>query len=287
MQQIEIDAYAPAHIAARVEKVGVTKGNLDFWSTFMLAVLAGVFISFGAVFCTYVIHDSTLSVSLTKLLGGLVFCIGLILVVVAGAELFTGNNFLVMAFASKKITLQQLMRNWTIVFIGNLVGSLLIVFLLAMCGQWTEGSCGVGLKALAIANAKVNLGISTAFFRGILCNMLVCLAVWLCFSCRSTTDKILSILFPITMFVAMGFEHSVANMYFIPAGLVLKGNSQITAAIAASGKPMDLSNLTVGGFLFKNLIPVTLGNIVGGAILVGVIYWFIYLRPAKQQQENK
>lgn len=284
MQQFEIDAYTPAQMAARVEKAGIIKGNLDFFSTFTLAMLAGAFIAFGAILYTYVIHDSSLSVGLTKLLGGLVFCLGLILVIVAGAELFTGNNLIVMAYVSKKITLKRVLRNWGIVFVGNLVGSLGLVFLVWLSGQWAAGGHAVGVKALMIANGKVNLTFTQALSRGILCNILVCLAVWLCFSGRSVTDKVLAIIFPITAFVALGFEHSVANMYFVPAGLVLKQDAQVlSAATQMLGQLPDLSRLTIPGFLVRNLLPVTLGNIIGGGFLVGIVYWFVYLRSASAE----
>jgi len=279
MKDFDIDAYTPAQMAARVEKAGIAKGNLDFLSMFILSVMAGAFIAFGAMLYTYVIHDSSLSPGLTKLLGGLVFCLGLILVIVAGAELFTGNNLIVMAYVSRKITLKKLLFNWAVVFSGNLVGSLVVVFLLSQTGQWTGPGVGVAVKALMIANAKVNLTFVQALSRGIFCNTLVCLAVWLCFSGRSVTDKILAIIFPITAFVALGFEHSVANMYFIPAGLILKQDPQVlSAAGKILGQVPDLSRLTTYGFLVRNLLPVTVGNIIGGSCLVGIIYWFVYLR---------
>lgn len=279
MESFEIDAYAPAQMATRVEKAGIIKGNLDFISTFTLAVMAGAFIAFGAVLYTYVIHDSQLSIGLTKLVGGLVFCLGLILVIVAGAELFTGNSLIVMAYVSRKVTLEQLLRNWVIVFIGNFVGSLAIVFLIWLSRQWTSADSAVGVKALMIAKSKVNLAFWQAFSKGILCNILVCLAVWLCFSGRSVTDKILAIIFPITAFVALGFEHSVANMYFIPAGLLIKQSPQVLeAAQNALGQAPDLSRLTISGFLVHNLLPVSIGNIIGGGFLVAIIYWFVYLR---------
>jgi len=279
MESFEIGAYAPSQMAARVEKAGIVKGNLDFLSTFTLAVLAGAFIAFGAALYTYVIHDSMLSVGLTKLLGGLVFCLGLILVIVAGAELFTGNNLIVMAYVSRKVTLRQLLRNWVIVFAGNLAGSLGIVFLILLTGQWTVGESALGVKALMIANVKVNLTFWQALSRGTLCNILVCLAVWLCFSGRSVTDKILAIIFPITAFVALGFEHSVANMYFIPAGLLIKQSPLVlSAAQTTLGQAPELSKLTIPGFLINNLLPVTIGNIIGGGFFVAVVYWFVYLR---------
>ena len=279
MKEFELDAYATAQKAARVEKAGITKGNLNLLSSLALAVLAGMFIAFGAVLFTFVIYDSPLSVGLTKLIGGLVFCLDLILVIVAGAELFTGNNLLMMAYVSRKISLEQLLRNWGIVFFGNFIGALIVVILIWLSGHWSTGNSAVGLKALMIANGKVNLGVLPALIRGVLCNMLVCLAVWLCFSGRSVTDKILAILFPITAFVALGFEHSVANMYFIPAGLFLKRDPEVLAAAQSLlGKMPDLSRLTISGFLIRNLLPVTIGNIIGGSFFVGAIYWFVYLR---------
>ncbi len=288
MKNSDIDAYTPAQMAARVEKAGIVKGNLDFLSMFVLSIVAGAFIAFGAILYTYVIHDSSLSLGLTKLLGGLVFCLGLILVIVAGAELFTGNNLIVMAYVSRKISLQRLLRNWTIVFCGNLAGSLAMVFLLSQSGQWTAAGASVGVEALMIANGKVNLTFLQALSRGILCNILVCLAVWLCFSGRSVTDKVLAIIFPITAFVALGFEHSVANMYFVPAGLVLKHNTQVlSAAEGLLGQVPDLSRLTISGFLVRNLLPVSLGNIIGGGLLVGIIYWFVYLRRTAAEPVRK
>jgi len=288
MENFDIDAYTPAQMAARVEKAGIVKGNLDFLSMFILSIVAGAFIAFGAILYTYVIHDSSLSLGLTKLLGGLVFCLGLILVIVAGAELFTGNNLIVMAYVSRKISLQRLLRNWTIVFCGNLAGSLAMVFLLSQSGQWTAAGASVGVKALMIANAKVNLTFLQALSRGILCNILVCLAVWLCFSGRSVTDKVLAIIFPITAFVALGFEHSVANMYFVPAGLVLKHNTQVlSAAEGLLGQVPDLSRLTIFGFLVRNLLPVSLGNIIGGGLLIGIVYWFVYLRRTAAEPVRK
>lgn len=284
MEQYDFDAYVPAKMAARVEKAGITKGNMDFISMLTQAVLAGSFIGLGAVFFTYVIHDSALSTGLTKLIGGFVFSLGLILVIITGAELFTGNNLIVMAFISRKISFSQLLRNWATVFSGNLIGSLIIVFLIYLSGQWLAGNVAVGYKALMIANGKVNLTFWQALSRGILCNILVCLAVYLCFSGRSVTDKILAIIFPITAFVALGFEHSIANMYFIPAGLLLKNIPQVLTAAAELGNTApDLTNLTVYGFLVNNLLPVTLGNIIGGTVFVGLAHWFLFLRtPAAE-----
>ena len=279
MNTFDIDAYSPAQMAMRVEKAGITKGNMDTLSTFILAMLAGAFIAFGAVLYTFVTHDSAMSMGITKLLGGLVFCLGLILVIVAGAELFTGNNLIVMAYVSRKVTAGQLLKNWGIVFAGNFVGALVIVLFMYLSGHLGVSGGKLSLYAIKIANAKVNLPFVEALFRGILCNVLVCLAVWLCFSGRSVTDKILAIIFPITVFVALGFEHCVANMYFIPAGLVIKHDPELLQRVLTlSNGTLNVDNLSVGSFLLGNLLPVTLGNIIGGGFFVGAVYWFVYLR---------
>ena len=288
MSDFQFDAYSPKEMAERVEKAGVTKGSLDFISTLVLALLAGIFISFGALFYTLVIHDSNMSHGLTRLLGGLVFCLGLILVIVAGAELFTGNNLIIMAYMNRKITLGKLARNWAIVFVGNFVGSLAIVYLVALSGHWAMHNFMVGGKALTIALGKVQMPFFEALVRGVLCNMLVCLAVWLCFSCRNVADKVLAIIFPIAAFVALGFEHCVANMYFIPAGLVLKNVPEVVAAASdAVGKSLSLSDLTWGTLFVKNLIPVTVGNIIGGALIIALVYWFLYLRSGAIQRVRR
>ncbi len=274
MENFNVDAYKPKEIADRIEQISVSKSVTDPLRIFALALLAGAFIAFGAAFFTVVTHGSNMSMGITRLLGGLVFCLGLILVVVAGAELFTGNNLLVMACVDKKITLKQLLVNWTVVFFGNLCGALGVVLLIYLSDHWLMGNGMVGAQAVMIANSKVNLGFMQAFTSGILCNALVCLAVWLCFASHTVTDKILAIIFPITAFVTLGFEHSVANMYFIPAGILAKTNQEILKIV---GDSIDLSNLNLVGFIL-NLVPVTLGNIMGGSVFVGMIYWFIYLR---------
>ena len=274
--KLTIDAHPPLEMAERMEDVGVSKATMDLQSMFFLAVLAGSFIGLGAEFFTVVTTSSGLAFGMNKLIGGLVFSLGLILVVVAGAELFTGNNLIVMAWVGGKLTLAQVMRNWIVVYLGNLVGSVAIVLFMYFTDQWAFADYRVGATALNIANAKVNLSFTTALTRGILCNALVCLAVWLTLSGRSVTDKILAILFPITAFVASGFEHSIANMYFIPMGLLMKGEPQVLEA--AGLVPADLAALNIQGFL-DNLLVVTTGNIFGGGFLVALVYWFIYRRP--------
>ena len=274
--QLNLDAYAPAEMAQRVEGVGVKKAQLDAATTFVLAVLAGAFIALGANFATLVWTDNGLGYGISRLLGGVVFALGLVLVVAAGAELFTGNNLIVMAWASGKVRTCHLVRNGSIVYAGNLAGALATALGVYLSRQWTFDKFQVGATALNIANTKVGLDFISAFMLGIFCNALVCLAVWLCFSARTTTDKILAIIPPIAAFVAGGFEHSVANMYFIPLGLLVRNESQV---VAAAGKTAEqLSNLTWQGFLVNNLLPVTLGNIVGGGIMVAAVYWFVYLR---------
>jgi formate transporter len=272
--KITAEDYSPPEVAHRAEAVGVTKGTRDVLSTILLGILAGVFIGLGAMFCTVVTTDSGLGFGLTKLLGGLSFCLGLILVVMAGAELFTGNCLIVMSWISGRTSLAKLLRNWGLVYFANLLGALSLAGLMFYTYQWTFSNYGVGANALLIANAKVNLSFGSALARGILCNALVCLAIWLCFSARTVTGKILSILFPITAFVAAGFEHSIANMYFIPMGILLAGQP---AVLTAAGVTADgMANLSWAGFV-GNLVPVTIGNIIGGGILVGAVYWLAYL----------
>lgn len=281
-EPFRIDAFIPPEMAGRAEALGVRKADMEILTMFALAILAGAFIACGAIFCTTVLAgDPTgiITYGTQRLLGGLVFCLGLILVIVAGAELFTGNNLIIMAWANGRIPLYKLLRNWVVVYVGNFVGSLLTVLIMFWSRQYTFGGGAVGKAALSIANSKCSLGFFQALMLGIMCNALVCLAVWLCFSARSTTDRILSIIFPITAFVAAGFEHSVANMYFIPIGLLIKTDAEFLAKIGFTAA--DLARLTWGNFFLANLLPVTLGNIIGGAGLVGLVYWFIYLRPQK------
>ena len=277
--EINFDAFPPPGMAAKAEGVGVKKAGLDILTMFALAILAGAFIGVGAIFATTVLAGtSTLPYGVARLLGGLVFTTGLILVVVGGAELFTGNNLIIMAFASRKVSLAGLLRNWVIVYVGNLVGSIATAYIMFLSKQYSFGSGAIGLTALNIGESKTNLGFIQAVALGIMCNALVCMAVWLCFSARSTTDKILSIIPPIAAFVAAGFEHSVANMYFIPVALFVKdmGDPKFFEVIKKTAA--DFPHLTWGNFFIANLLPVTIGNIIGGALMVGLVYWFAYLR---------
>lgn len=275
------DALLPPAMAEKAAQIGEKKANADPMTTFGLAVLAGAFIALGAIFATTVVAGAgtALPYGVTRLLAGLVFSLGLILVVVGGAELFTGNTLIVMAWASWKVSLGQLLRNWLIVYTGNFVGALATAGLVFLSRQYTFGHGAIGLAALQTANAKVGLGFIQAIALGILCNGLVCLAVWLSYSARSTTDRILAIVPPISAFVAAGFEHSIANMYFIPIGLLIKQFAPASFWTTIGQTAADYPQLTWPAFLVDNLLPVTIGNIVGGALLVGAIYWFLYLRP--------
>lgn len=285
-QDINFDDYAPADIAKKVESAGVKKANLNFLSLLLLSILAGAYIAIAGEFYTLVIFDSNLSFGLTKLIGGLCFSIGLILVVIAGAELFTGNTMIIMAFTSRVVTWKQLLRNWAVSYSGNFIGSLSVVFIMFLTNQWKTKEFMLGAKAVQIAAAKTNLGFVEALASAILCNALVCLAVWLCFSARTVISKIAAIIFPITAFVASGFEHSIANMYFIPMGIVLKNNPKVIEALNKIAPNLDISRVNIAG-LFGNLLPVTLGNIIGGAIMVGLIYWIIIILPQKRKKTLK
>ena len=281
--QLQFDALLPAAMARKAEDAGVKKAGLDVARMFALAVLAGAFIALGAMFATTVTTGGAdLPFGVTKLLGGLVFSLGLILVVVAGAELFTGNNLIVMAWAGGKVPTRLLLRNWIVVYAGNFAGSLVTAYLMFLSTQYTFGEGALGLNALNIANAKSGLEFMPALVLGIFCNALVCLAVWLVMSARTTTDKILAIVPPITAFVAAGFEHSIANMYFIPIGLFIQAGAAPSFWEQTGKTASDFSNLTWGNFFLANLLPVTIGNVIGGALMVGLVYWFIYLRRERE-----
>ena len=263
----------PKDVAEMVTtSIGVKKVSASVLNTLILGALAGVYIGFGAALATLVGHDAarTVGVGLGQVLVGSVFSVGLMLVVIAGAELFTGNNLMIASVLGKQYGPLPLLSRWGLVYVANFVGSILLVVIMYYSGLWKMASSAVGAKAVAIANAKVNLPWTEAFFRGIGCNWLVCLAVWMALSAKEIAGKVLAIFFPIMAFVALGYEHCVANMYFIPMGLLLK------ATPAAAG--LQLGSLTWGRFLTANLIPVTLGNIVGGAIFVGTTYWWVYVR---------
>jgi formate transporter FocA len=278
----QLDALLPPAMATRAEEVGVRKAGMSAVTMFVLAVLAGAFIALGAVFATTVVAGAGtgLPYGVARLLAGTVFSLGLILVIVGGAELFTGNNLIIMAWASRRVGTIALVRNWVIVYAGNFVGAVATAALVFVSGQYAFGGGSIGAAALGIADAKVALAPLQAVALGILCNGLVCLAVWLAFSARSTVDRVVVIVPPIAAFVAAGFEHSVANMYFIPIGILIAGFAPESFWTASGLDQSAYANLTVEAFL-ANLVPVTIGNIVGGTLLVGAVYWFVYLRSAR------
>ena len=273
-----MDSLLPSEMASKAEEVGIAKANMGLSKTLVLAILAGSFIALGAAFSTTATAGSSLPYGLARVLAGITFSLGLILVIVGGAELFTGNNLIVMAWANKKISTRMVLRNWLLVYTGNLIGALSIAVLIFMSKQYLFGKGTVLINIMNIAQAKCQTGFIEGIALGILCNILVCLAVWLCFSATSVTGKILSVIFPVTAFVACGFEHCIANMYFVPLGLLIKffGGEKTTEIIAANGTSYDSLNLS--DFLTNNLIPVTIGNLIGGAVLVGLVYWFVFLR---------
>lgn len=293
--EFRIDALLPAEMATRAEYVGVRKAETPPMKIFALSVLAGAFIALGAIFATTVLAGgmpikdpsgatvltTALPYGVNRLMAGLVFCLGLILVVVGGAELFTGNNLIVMAWANRKVTSAALLKNWVIVYLGNFIGSLGTAGLIFFGKQYMFSGGAIGLTALNIAKTKVELGFVQALTLGILCNALVCLAVWMTYSARSTIDKIFAIIFPISAFVAAGFEHSIANMYFIPIALFIKQFAGDDFWELIGKTPADYASITWKTFLWNNLTPVTIGNIIGGAVLVAAVYWLIFLRPSR------
>jgi formate/nitrite transporter len=252
----------------------VNKTNANAFKLLILGILAGVYIGFGSSIATLVLADASkfVGIGLSKLIAGLIFCIGLILIVVGGGELFTGNTMMCMSSYQKKAPFSKVLGRWGIVYFANFIGALILVYIMYQTKLWEGKNFLTGVQALKIANAKVNLSFGVAFFRGIGCNWLVCLAVWLSIAAKDIVGKIFAIIFPITVFVALGFEHSVANMFFVPFGIFLKG----TGAAAAAG--LDLSNLNWLVFLKSNLLPVTLGNIVGGSFFVATSYWLVYVK---------
>lgn len=277
-----VDALVPRETAAKAAAIGQAKAGLGLSQLFALAVLAGAFISLGAVFSTTVATGSAvLPYGVARLLAGATFSLGLVLVVLAGAELFTGNTLIVMAWASRKVSTAAMLRNWAVVFVGNFAGAVATAWLVYQSGHFGFGGGGVGKTAVTIAAAKCGLGFGQAFALGVLCNALVCLAVWLSFGARSAADKILAVMLPVAAFVAAGFEHVVANMYYVPAGLLIAGDAELLAKTGVEAGAIE--GLNWGRFMLGNIVPVTLGNVVGGAGLVGAVYWFVYLRGAEKK----
>ncbi len=269
--------YEPQDILEVTLSKGIAKGTNPIWKQLLLAILAGAFIAFAAAGSNmaaygYLLNPETYG--LGKFVAGLVFPVGLMLVLLAGAELFTGNNLLSVAVSEKKLTVGQMLKNWFFVYCGNLIGSLLIVVLIILSGQLHAGDNLLAGVTIKIAHGKVSLDFLQALALGIMCNWLVCLGVWLCYGAKDMTGKIFGTFFPIFLFITSGFEHSVANMYYIPAGILAKANPAYAAASSLSDSA--LSEITWGAFFIDNLVPVTIGNVIGGAIFVGMAYWVAY-----------
>jgi formate/nitrite transporter len=275
-----VDSFTPAEVAQLVETRGVAKARAAAVPTLVLGVVAGAFIALGGVLATLIGTGSELGFGPTRWLAGIGFSLGLILVVVAGAELFTGNVLIVIAWVSRRVSLGELSRNWTLVYIGNLIGSFSVVAMIYLAEWWKLSEGSVGAAAVSTAAGKTALPFGVAFTRGILANALVCLAVWLATAGRSLIDKVFAIVFPISAFVANAFEHSIANAYLVPIGILLRDKAEIVSTSGLS--PEQLAHLDAGGFL-ANLLAATLGNVVGGAVLVGLVYWFVYLRGEPSQ----
>ena len=271
----DFDAFSPKEIANRVETTGVAKARLPLLSMLMLGVLAGAFIGLGGLYFVLVKSDPSLGFATGQLLGGLAFSLGLILVIVAGAELFTGNNLLAMAWADGKISTRELLKNWVIVCGANFIGAAGLALLVFLSEHPEMNNGAIADQYLKIAAAKCTLPFWTAFFKGVLCNVLVCMAVWMALAGRSVIDKVVVIVFPISAFVAAGFEHSIANMYIIPLAMLVK-------TFGTAGSSTDAVSWV--GF-FSNLVPVILGNLIGGSVLVGLVYHVIY-RSAPIRNEN-
>jgi formate/nitrite transporter len=280
-----VEDSAPKTIAETLaSKVGVVKATSPWVSVFILGILAGSYIGFGGLLSTAVTFDleAALGIGFKKFMAGSVFSVGLILVVIAGAELFTGNNLMISSVMTKDIGFTAMLKRWGLVYVANFIGSIVLALVFYLSGLWKAGNGALGASAVAIAYGKVNLGFVEALIRAIGCNWLVCLAVWMALAARQIISKIWAIYFPIMAFVAIGFEHCIANMYFIPAGIFLNK----WAGIAGPGA-MDPTSLGWGGFLWDNLVPVTIGNVIGGAVFVGMSYWSAYLRPVVDNRPDQ
>ncbi len=281
----------PSEIAKYTIQSGIKKVRSSAGVLLVLGILAGAFIAFaseGANMAAFNLLVNPETYGLGKALAGAIFSTGLILVLIAGGELFTGNTLVILGVLDKKITMMQMLRNWLLVYIGNFLGSLFIAYAINKTGQLASGANLLGALTIKLAVHKVELGFYSAFLLGILCNWLVCLAVWMSYGAKDITGKIWATFFPIWLFITSGFEHCVANMYYIPAGLFAKENAGLASAAGTLGISAEhLARLTWKNFLIRNLLPVTLGNIVGGAVFVGLAYWFVYIKNQKQDKPLK
>lgn len=278
----------PAEIAATTIQTGIKKANLTSIKQFILGILAGAFIAFaseGSNMAAFNLFAKPETYGLGKVLAGSIFGTGLILVLLAGGELFTGNTLIFMGVLEGKVKFNQMLRNWFFVYVGNFIGSVLIAFMMVQSGLFSSGANVLGGVTIKIAAYKVGLPFMSAVYLGIMANWLVCLAVWLAYGAKDMVGKILGVFFPIWLFITSGFEHSIANMYYIPAGIMAKNNAAWAAASHIS--PEKLVDLNWSTFLMNNLVPVTIGNIIGGALFVGGVYWFAYIRKEKQEERKE
>lgn len=269
---------SPSEIALSTVNSGIKKSNLTNSRKFLLGIMAGAFIALGGQAANLVTHTITDTAS-AKFTAGLIFPAGLIMVLMAGAELFTGNCLMILALAEKKLSFPKLLSSWLIVYLGNLAGSVLTAYLLSLSGQWNYSAGLLGGFTLKTAASKISLSFSEAFILGILCNFLVCIAVWMAAGAKDGITKAVCAFFPVWTFIASGFEHSIANMFYIPAGIFAKSQTLYAAkALELGASQSGIDALNWMSMFTRNLIPVTLGNIIGGSVFVGLVYWFVYLR---------
>ena len=276
------NSLSPSETAEKVAQIDLQKVNTNAISTFILAILAGALIAIAGVYFTFATSQMIVTRTFTQIFGGLLFSMGLMFVVITGAQMFTGNTLGIMNIASRKLKATKLLRNWAIVYAGNFVGSVATAGVLYMSKAWTNNGYQFGIKAMMIASHKVSLGFVDAFFLGILCNSLVCLAIYLAAGGKKISDKVLAIMFPTAAFIAMGFEHCVANMYFLTFASMIKNDPSLLSAMQTAGVTVDISHLDYMGIV-SNLLPVTLGNIVGGSVFVGLTYWLAFMRNKRKE----
>jgi len=279
---MDVNFYSPGEVAANYCDLGQKKAQLAISKQFLLAVMAGAFVGLAAQGYAQVIHSIS-TLSFARMVGAALFTTSLMLVATAGGELFTGNCLMIIACAEKRISAGAMLRNWVVVYLGNLVGAFIIVFLILRSGQFDFSNGLLGGFTIKNAVYKTSLGFEKAFYMGIMCNILVCVALWTAAAAKDIAGKILGIFFPVWLFASSGFEHSVANMYFIPAGILAKSNAGWVAnAVDLGVSHEQIAALGVKSFLLGNLIPVSLGNIVGGAVFIGLGYWLAYLAKGKK-----
>ncbi|MBU3188790.1 formate/nitrite transporter family protein [Clostridium bowmanii] len=277
----------PKEIATYTEQAGIKKTSMPTSTSFILGILAGAFIAFaseGSNMAAFNLFAKPETYGLGKCIAGAIFGTGLMLVVIAGGELFTGNTLIIISVLKGKVKWSKMLKNWSIVYLGNFIGSVFIAFMMVQSGLFNSGANGLGGATIKIAAYKVGLSFMPALYLGIMCNWLVCLAVWMSYGSKTMIGKIFAVFFPIWLFITSGFEHSVANMYYITAGIMAKTNAAWVAASHVT--PDKLAGLNWGTFVTKNLIPVTIGNIIGGAVFVGTVYWFAYLKDSAETSVN-